>query len=68
MARWVLPTPGGTEHQVVAVIDKAEVQQGTDLSLGDRVLMPVIKGLQVLLRGELRLSEVVGSHDYSNGR
>ncbi|MNR15663.1 hypothetical protein D3C85_1322150 [compost metagenome] len=46
------------EHQVVAVVDKAEVQQGADLALGDGGLVPVIEGLQMLLRGELRLLEV----------
>ena len=51
-ARW------SDEHQVVPVVDKAEVQQGTDLPLGNGGLVPVIEGLQMFLRGELRLLEV----------
>lgn len=51
-ARW------SDEHQVVPVVDKAEVQQGTDLALGDGGLVPVVEGLQMFLRGELRLLEV----------
>src|SRR5690606_11453166 len=46
------------EDQVVAVVDKAKVEQRVDLSLGDRGLVAVVKALQALLGREGGLAPV----------
>lgn len=41
------------DHQVGALIDEAEVQQGVDLALGDGGLMAAVESLQALGHGEV---------------
>src|SRR5699024_2908171 len=49
------------EYQVFPVVQEGEVEQGIDLTFGDRGLVPVVEALQTLVGREASLFAIAGN-------